>query len=358
MLLAIAVAVLAGGVALWLGTVHHPLGGEPAAVAEIEQTLPPPPKTAAKTETADAAAAAALAASPAPPANGPLIIKVPRPGTGGSSAALAPAGPQPALLEDSKYGPLPRIADDGRRPAEIYARKAGAVPDGMPRIAILVGGLGVGSAATQAAIDKLPPEVSLGFAPYGEDLQQWADEARAHGHETVMQVPMEPFDFPNNDPGPQTLLTTLPTPANLKRLYWSMGRIAGYVGLSNFMGAKFTADSDALRPVLTEAAHRGLLFIDDGASPRSLVTQLAPGLGLAAARSAVTIDAVPTPDAIDAALVTLEALARRDGSAIGVAGPTPVTLERIVKWAATLKSRGIALVPVSALAARPGASRS
>jgi polysaccharide deacetylase 2 family uncharacterized protein YibQ len=294
------------------------------------------------------------------PAHGPLIIKVPPRGgnAAGDSAELAPAAPQPALLQDSQYGPLPRIADDGRRPADVYARKAGPVPAGTPRVAILVGGLGIGSAETQVAIAKLPPQISLGFTPYASGLQHWADEARAHGHESIVQVPMEPFDFPNNDPGPQTLLTSLPAAANLERLRWSMGRIEGYVGLSNFMGAKFTADPDALRPVLTETAHRGLLFLDDGASPRSLVTQLAGGLGLAAARSAVTIDAVPSPDAIDAALATLEDRARRDGSAIGVAGPLPVTLERIAKWAAALKSRGIALVPVSAIAGHPGASRS
>ena len=30
--------------------------------------------------------------------------------------------------------------------------------------------------------------------------------AREAGHEVLLEVPMEPFDYPDNDPGPQTLL--------------------------------------------------------------------------------------------------------------------------------------------------------
>jgi polysaccharide deacetylase 2 family uncharacterized protein YibQ len=196
--------------------------------------------------------------------------------------------------------------------------------------------------------------VTLAFVPYGEDLPRWVGAARRKGHEVIVEVPMEPLDYPKSDPGPQTQLSTLPAAANLDRLHWAMGRAEAYVGLANFMGAKFVANEAALAPILTETARRGLFFIDDSTAPGSLVTTLAPKLGLVAARADLAIDAVPTPKEIAAALSDLESRARHDGSAIGVARPLPASIEGIVQWAATLKRQGVALVPVSA-AMRRGA---
>ena len=55
----------------------------------------------------------------------------------------------PSLFENSSYGPLPRVSPDGRRPREAYARRAAPVPDGVPRIVIVVGGLGLSQTGTQ-----------------------------------------------------------------------------------------------------------------------------------------------------------------------------------------------------------------
>ncbi len=78
-----------------------------------------------------------------------------------------------------------------------------------PRIAIVIGGVGISASGTADAFAKLPAPVTFAFAPYGADLDKLAEHARAEGHEVLLQVPMEPFDYPDNDPGPQTLLTSL-----------------------------------------------------------------------------------------------------------------------------------------------------
>lgn len=350
----VAVLVVAGAVG-WGVFASDPLGGEPQAVAAIDRTLPP---AAAPSSPPDAAAKPALAArgpdGAAAPPSGPLVIRI---GPGGaigtgSRGALAPKLPDEALLEDSRHGALPRIAEDGRRPSEVYARSVAAGAGDRPRIALFVGGLGIGDAVTGEAMKRLPPDVTLGFVPYGGNLERWVETARRKGHEVILQVPMEPFDYPNNDPGPQSLLTTLPAPVNLERLRWVMGRTRGYVGLANFMGAKFAATEEALVPVLTEIGRRGLLFLDDGAAPRSLIEQLGPDLGAPVARAEPAIDASPQPADIDAALARLEDLARRRGGVIGTAGALPVSLARIEHWAKGLGARGVQLVPVSALVQR------
>src|SRR5690606_24763258 len=123
-----------------------------------------------------------------------------------------------------------------------------------------------------------------------------------------------------------------------------------------FMGAKFTASEEALAPILTEAGRRGLVFLDNGSSARSLISRLGPETGTAVARAETVIDAVPTAQAIDAALAALENEARKQGAVIGVASALPLTIERIEEWAGQLTSKGIALVPVSAVVKRTNPS--
>ena len=84
--------------------------------------------------------------------------------------------------------------------------------------------MGLNRTVTQAAIDELPPEVALSFAPYTEDLQAWIDRARAAGHEVLIEAPMEPFDYPNNDPGPHTLLADGAAEENGRRLAWLLSQ--------------------------------------------------------------------------------------------------------------------------------------
>src|SRR5258708_20536559 len=143
--------------------------------------------------------------------------------------------------------------------------------------AIVVGGLGVGAAKPTDAIMKLPAAVTLAFTPYGSDPGKLAERARAQRHEILLQIPMEPFDYPDNDPGPQTLLTTLPPEQNLDRLYWHLSRFQGYAGIANFMGGRFVVTDAVMQPIVREAAKRGLGYLDDGAAPRSVAPSLAAG---------------------------------------------------------------------------------
>ena len=179
------------------------------------------------------------AAPPSPP-------PVPENETG--SIAL-PAAPVAELVEESQYGPLPKVAADGRRAIEVYSRPsryAEASPGAPPRIAILITGLGLPDSPPPSAVLKgLPAPVSVAYGAYGRSLQDAVKVIRADGHEVLLQIPLEPENYPTVDPGPHTLLTTLPPEENIKRLQWLMSRYTGYVGVTNHMGAKFGATADS-----------------------------------------------------------------------------------------------------------------
>lgn len=346
----------------WLIWKSNPYGGEPHALVRIDRTM----QTAMAKPPADASKAAAGStdktretAAEVEEASG---VKVTR-GRGGSAPGAliikvpdAPAAPAQAgavdrrLLERGRHGMLPKVAD-GLRPRDVYARPFDvAAAKGKPTIGVMVTGLGIAAGSTGEAIGKLPPEVSLAFAPYGTDLERQAQRARADGHEVLLQLPMEPFDYPDNDPGPQTLLAEAPETNTIDRLHWLMARFQGYVGLTNFMGARFTATPKALKPVLDEAAKRGLLIVDDGSSGRSQIMGLAPAASLPAARGDVVLDGLDRANDIDAALAKAEAAARSNGQALIVGPALPVTLDRLGRWLRGLEQKGIVLVPVSALA--------
>ena len=266
---------------------------------------------------------------------------------GSDAAAGMMAGIDTRLLEKSRHGMIPAIAD-GVKPFNAYAADADrAKAARMPIVAIVVAGLGVGAAKTTDAIMKLPPAVTLAFTPYGADPGKLAERARAQHHEILLQVPMEPFDYPDNDPGPETLLTTLTTEQNIDRLYWHLSRFQGYAGIANFMGSRFVVSDAVMQPILREAAKRGLGYLDDGAAPRSVAATLAAGQAVPFAKADISIDAVPTAVEIDRALAKLETLAKERGMAVGIASALPISIERIGAWTKALESHGIMLAPLT-----------
>jgi polysaccharide deacetylase 2 family uncharacterized protein YibQ len=169
-----------------------------------------------------------------------------------------------------------------------------------------------------------------------------------------LTLPMEPNDYPRQDPGPYTLLTSLSPRENLERLDWVLSRVSGYVGLINMMGSRFTTSQTSLIPVFEELKKRGLMFVDGRASEQSVAGALANSLGLPRVVADASIDGEPSRDAIDHQLAALEEFAQRNGAALGIGLTYPVTLERVALWSKGIEERNMVLAPASALAALPG----
>ncbi|MDC0074545.1 divergent polysaccharide deacetylase family protein [Alphaproteobacteria bacterium] len=260
---------------------------------------------------------------------------------------LSPS-PDPKLVAESDFGPLPKIGEDGREPWKVYSRPFTKV-EGKPKIAIFLAGLGLSEGATNMAIQKLPGPITLGFAPYASRLEEWIALSRAAGHEVILQLPMESFDYPSSDPGPHTLLTSLEPEINIQRLNFLLSRFTGYVGVTNFLGNKFTSDQKSLKPILDELNNRGLLLLDTGTSQTSISTEIALNINLPIATNNHFIDSKASRVAIDAKLFELEKIALEKGVSVGIGFSYPVTMERITEWSSTLDSKGIDLAPISAI---------
>jgi len=378
------VALVYGGTLSWLLLSDSRLAGEPVVRLALTPAPPPPPSADKLLRTTPAEEPNPTPAE-SPPADSPspeeqalldaakrvergddgisagdvkIVGAEPAPDADAPGKSIDTVGPlkpvpDPALVATGSQGPLPIIARDGRQAWKVYARPLPKNPPAGPRVALVVSGMGISESATAHAIETLPPEVTLSFAPYGAGLQAWIDKARAAGHEVLLELPMEPFGYPQNDPGPYTLLTSLQPAENISRLEWQMSRFAGYAGVMNYQGARFTSSATALAPVLAALKSRGLMYVDNGTSQRSLAPKLGGDIGLPLAVGTRMIDPVQNPDVIKQSLSMLEDGAKQAGLAVGVASAFPVTVDEVTRWAATLKAKGVVLVPVTATAGGP-----
>ena len=321
---------------------------QPRAVVPLPTDVP---SQWTKSDVAPAApVAAAPQAEPAPAAPAPAPMPAPPPAPAPAPRGLLPTAPEPALVESSPNGPLPKIGPDGRQPWQAYARPFEA-PETKPRVAILLTGLGLSAAATEAAI-KLPPDVTLAFSPYAEKLGEQLAAARFAGHETLLDLPLEPTNYPQHDPGPYTLLTTLSNTDNVSRLEWVLSRGVGYVGVVGEFGSKFSTSSTYLLPLFEALKRRGVMYVDAKASSDSVAGRTARDMGVPRALNDRVIDQEGGRAGIDMRLAEIERLARTSGNAVAFASPYPITMDRLGAWIASLQQKGIALAPVSAVANR------
>lgn len=357
-----ALLLFAGG-GIWLSRIPYPFAGEPVVVIAIppiqeittastdrdpDKALPDSPESpedvidenAGIAEDAADPGAEAPASQPAYQREATIIVARHRP--------LKPA-PVVAVTETTDKGPLPRVSKHGKKPFDVYSQVTpmAVTTSGRPKIAILLGGMGLNASLTQKAIDELPGDISFGFAPYGENLQPQVNQARAQGHEVMLQVPMEPIGFPANNPGPMTLMADATPEENIESLHWHMSRFTGYSGVTNYMGARLLASTAALQPILADVAKRGLVYLEDA----TVNVTMAPAVGektrLPVRRANVVIDIDPSPEAIAKALAQLEAEATANGTAIGTGSVLPATVEAVSQWARSLQDKGILLIPVS-----------
>ncbi|GAB3122629.1 divergent polysaccharide deacetylase family protein [Novispirillum itersonii] len=346
-------------------------GADPAAAtpAPAEQSAPAAqPEKPAETAAAPADPAAGKPKVVDPMASLPMLVDPLGPtlrttGTKPPSYAALPElktppaplkeAPDPDLAKRSPLGILPILGKDGRASWQVYARpfKAQApLPAAAPRIAVIIGGLGMNPDATDAAILKLPPEVTLAFSPYSPRLDELVKKARAHGHEVMLELPLEPENFPNQDPGPLGLLTILPQIDNLTRLETILGKTTGYVGLLGRMGGKFGASPVHMRPLLEALSKYGLMYVHT-ASPKGLGDMR--GISVPVVQNIVMVDERPFRDAFDARLSYLVTVAKQRGTAIGVSNPSPLAYDRLLAWMATLQGQGVVFAPVSGVTGMP-----
>lgn len=254
----------------------------------------------------------------------------------------------------SEGGAAGQLAHSGT-PFEKYARPF-ENPDDHPTVSIIVGGLGINWTRSMSAIEELPPEVTLSFAPSAPNLSAWIRRARAAGHEVLIELPMEPYDHGRARPHPQILRTDAAASQNVRNLGILLAKGTGYAGVVNFQGDKFATQPDAIAPILEHLSANGLAFFGDGHLAGSGLRTAGQVEGLIFGQAATAIDARPEAAEIETQLLLLEAEALEHGASMGSAMPFPITIDLLKDWFERLDQQGILIAPATHFARRNGTS--
>ncbi len=215
-----------------------------------------------------------------------------------------------------------------------------------PRLALVIDDVGVDLKDSERAI-RLPAPITLSFLPYGGRLREQTKEARAHGHELLLHMPMEPLG--HEDPGPGALLVDLPMHDLQQRFETALASFTGFDGVNNHMGSKFTQFPEGMEMVVTELQARHLFFLDSRTSAQSIGLKIAAEKGLPSAGRDVFLDDDINADSITAQLHAAERVARHKGFAIAIGHPHPATLEVLERWIPDAEKQGFEFVPVHML---------
>lgn len=254
----------------------------------------------------------------------------------------------PALLDaTAQPAPLPRIAADGRQPWQAYGRPFDRGDD-RPRLVIIIAGLGLSVAASEAAVQRLPGAVTLAFDPLAPMIAADVAAARRFGHETLTLLALEAQAFPFEDQGPAAIRADERPAATLPRLDAVLAAAPTSVGVLATGGGGFARAAEAATPLLRRLKERGLLLVDATGGGAALLAREAAALDLPRVYVDLIIDEPAAAAAIDGQLARLERLARERLVAVGLGRPLPATLARIRAWADTLDDRGLVLAPATA----------
>ncbi len=314
-------------------------GDDAAAVAVAPAPAPGPTPGATPAPTPEAFPLPAFEA-PATPSlperrQAPTLASLPQLNTSDS----LPVAPEDGLVETTPQGKLPRLGGDGRAPWQAYARPVPEDAARQPRLAVVVAGLGLDSAVTEAVIAKLPADVTLAFSPYASNLQHWVHQARAAGHEVILELPMQSVAFPARDAGPLRLRPGEDHEVLIERLNGVLAKAVGYAGVLAPPDAALTAADAKL--VLAALDRRGVMYV--GGAPLS---------GSAAPPTAAVdlrLDDNPFREDLAARLGWLRQVAGERGHAVAVTEPLPAVLHHLVRWLPELDEAGVVLAPVSAI---------
>lgn len=258
-----------------------------------------------------------------------------------------PGKPRDTIEEKPQPAPSPRVAAAA---SADQAWRRNALPfrdlNGKPLVAIVIDDVGLDRPRSKRAWE-LPGPLTLSFLPYAKDLAEQARAARARGHELMLHLPMEPNG--RNDPGPGALLVSLSSADLRQRTNAALDSFAGFAGVNNHMGSRFTAFRPGMETVLKQLKPRGLMFLDSRTTKDSVGDQVAHELGVPSIVRHVFLDDDESVEAVRRKLAEAEAVARRQGFVVAIGHPHEATLQALQEWLPTVQSKGLALAPATAV---------
>jgi polysaccharide deacetylase 2 family uncharacterized protein YibQ len=237
---------------------------------------------------------------------------------------------------------------DEATPVPSPTSKSIPAPDARGRLAILLddGGQKLDLVEQAAA---LPTEIGFAILPFLPRSSETAVALHEAGHEIWLHLPMEPENYPADDPGPGAILMAM-TPDELRTtLHSAINNIPHAIGVNNHMGSRATADLKTMTWIMQDLKSRGMAFIDSRTTVRTVAEEAAQAQGVATNRRHVFLDNERSPAAIRAQLDEAVYRSRMEGEIIAIGHLDRVTIEVLSQELPAISALGADLVRPSDL---------
>lgn len=266
-----------------------------------------------------------------------------------TSSPAPPAKPPQAAKKKPTFEIFPQEKPSHRKP---LARKdipksipPPAPAKKLPLVAIIIDDLGYDKKIAKK-FAQLDIALIFSILPHSPFQQQIAQLAQSRGLEIMMHMPMEPVEYPEVDPGPGTLLTSMSPDELIGQLSQNLDTLPGVKGVNNHMGSRLTMESIQMYQIFTVLKQRKLFFIDSRTTADSLGEPSARLFQVPFAQRDVFIDHYLKPDFIRHQVRELIRIGKKNGEAVGIMHPHSTTLHILQEMLPELQSQ-VRLVPAS-----------
>ena len=259
-----------------------------------------------------------------------------------------PAAPRkslPAVKEPIAKIPTFEIYPRQEIPPEKKPPKPPPDKKQLPMVAIIFDDLGYDTKFAQK-LSELHAAVTFSILPHSPFQDRIARLANDKGLDVMLHLPMEPVEYPNVNPGPGTLLTTMTPDQLIQQLEENLKAVPYIKGVNNHMGSRMTAESSQMYQIFSILKQKDLYFIDSRTTARTLCKPSARLFQIPFAQRDVFLDHVAEADFVRKQIKELIRVARRNGHAVGIGHPHSITYKVLREMLPDLQKE-VQLVPAS-----------
>ncbi len=261
------------------------------------------------------------------------------------SKPVAPAKSVPAAKHTIAKTPAFEIYPSKEMPPVKKPVKSPTPEKQLPLVAIIIDDLGYDKKIAKK-LSNLNAMLTFSILPGSPFQKSIARLARDKGFGIMLHLPMEPVEYPDVNPGPGTLLTSM-TPDQLTRqLEKDLDAVPFIKGVNNHMGSKMTAESSQMYQIFSILKKRGLYFVDSRTTAETLCKPSARLFQIPFAQRDVFLDHQVKVEFIRKQLNELLQIAQRNGYAVGIGHPHSLTYQVLHEKLPDLQKK-IRLVPAS-----------
>lgn len=200
---------------------------------------------------------------------------------------------------------------------------------------------------TVRAFLDIPIPLTLAILPLSPHSKEIAERAGLCGKEVLLHLPMEPKNYPEENPGPQAIYVDLKEGEIRRRVREALKAVPGAKGVDNHMGSRATEDPVVMQTLLDEIRRQGLFFVDAQTTPNSVAYQTATRLGVPCVKSTGFFDDKQDLAVIQRTLLSLGAAAKVRHRVLAIGHCRPKTLSALQNILPKLREMGVELVPAS-----------